>query len=97
MNRPPYLMRVKINEPNSGMKNLWIPLFLILPVISIILIVIMLILAPFVLLVTIILWRFEWFRILLLTVPLVLRCLCSLRGLEVNVNNGNEKVFISIK
>jgi hypothetical protein len=97
MNRPPYLMRVKINEPDTRRINLWIPLFLIFPVAAVILIVIMLILAPFVLLATIILWRFEWFRLLLLSVPLVLRCLCSLRGLEVNVSNGNEKVFISIK
>ncbi len=97
MNRPPYLMRVKINEPDSKRINLWIPLFIILPFITVIAIVTMLILAPFILIATIIFWRFWWFKPLVFAVPLFLGCLCALRGLEVDVNNNNEKVFISIK
>ncbi len=97
MNRPPYLMQVKIKEPESRRINLWIPLFLIFPIIAIITLVIILILAPFVFLAAIVLWRFGWIKTLLLIVPLTIGCLWASRGLEVNVNSSKENVLISVK
>ena len=97
MNLPPYLMRIHIDKPDSRKIHLWIPLFIILPVIAIILAPIMLIMAPFVLIAAVVLWRFGWGKMLLIAPPVVLGCLCALRGLEVDVNNSNEKVLISIR
>ena len=97
MNRPPYLMRIHIDKPDSKKINLWIPLFIILPVIAIILLPFILILAPFVLIAAVVLWRFGWGKMLLIAPPVVFGCLCALRGLEVDVNNNNEKLLISIR
>lgn len=92
MNRPPCLMRVRIDKPD-GKINLWLPLFIILPVVG----VIMLILAPFVLVAAVILWRFGWGRLLLLAVPAIFACICAMRGLEVKVDQTQEKVLVSVK
>ena len=96
MNRPPCLMRIYIDKPDRKM-NIWLPLFIILPVIAIIMAAIMLILAPLVLLAAAILWPFGWGKPLLIAAPLVLACLWALRGLEVNVSNSHEKVNIAVK
>jgi len=96
MNRPPYLMRIRIDKEGRKL-NIWLPLFLILPVVAIIIAVIMLILAPVVLLAAAVLWPFGWGKPLLIAAPAVLDCLCALRGLEVDINHSQEKVFISIR
>jgi hypothetical protein len=97
MNRPPYLMRVHIDQPDSKKINLWIPLFIVLPFIAIILLPFVLILAPFVLIAAIVLWPWGWGKPLLIAAPLVLTCLYALRGLEVNISNSHEKVNIAVK
>lgn len=97
MNLPPYLMRIHIDKPDSKKINLWIPLFIILPIIVIILLPFILILAPFVLIAAIVLWPWGFGKMLLIAPLLVFGCLCALRGLEVDVNNSNEKVLISVK
>jgi len=90
-------MRIHIDQPDSKKINLWIPLFIVLPFIAIILIPIMLILTPFVLIAAAVFWHRGFGKPLLIAAPLVLTCLCALRGLEVNVSNSNEKVNIAVK
>jgi amino acid transporter len=92
MNRPPCLMRVRIDKPDSKI-NLWLPLFVILPII----VIILLILAPFVLLAAIVLWPLGWGRLLLIAAPAIFACICALRGLEVKVTQSQESVFVSVK
>jgi len=92
MNRPPLLMRVHIKNSNKKF-CLWLPLFLIFPIIA----VLVLIMAPVILLAGGVLWYTGWGRPLLLIIPLVLSCLCAMRGLEVDINDNREKVLISIK
>ncbi len=91
MNRPPYLMRVRITNPERRI-NLWLPLFLVLPFLA----VILLVLLPLVLLAAIVLLPFGWGKILLV-VPAALTILCEARGLEVEFENKKERVLISIK
>ncbi|MFC1901186.1 hypothetical protein ACFLYN_06300 [Chloroflexota bacterium] len=91
MNRPPYLMRLRITNPEHKI-NLWLPLFIILPFVAIILIV----LLPLVLLAALVLWPFGWGR-LLLVIPAVLTIICAIRGLEVEVEDKSERVLISVK
>ena len=97
MNRPPYFMRIHIDKPESRKINLWLPLFIVLPFIAIILVPIMLILAPFVLIAAAILWHRGWGRPLLFVIPIILTILCALRGFEVNISNSREKVNIYIR
>jgi len=92
MNRPPFLMRIRVNNEKTKI-NLWLPLFIIFFVVA----VILLILAPLVLLAAVILWPFGWGKTLLAIVPAVFGCLCAMRGLEVDVEQGQEKVQISVK
>jgi hypothetical protein len=97
MNRPPYLMRVHIDQPDSKKINLWIPLFIVLPLGAIILLPFVLILAPFVLIAAIVLWPWGFGKPLLIAIPVILTCVCAMRGLEVYVSNSHEKVNVAVK
>jgi len=92
MKRPPCLMRIRINNRRRNI-NLWLPLFIILPIIFILL----LILTPIILVAAAVLWYSGWGRPLLMAVPTALGCLCALRGLEVDFKHNGERVYISIK
>ncbi len=92
MKRPPYLMRVRVKNQDRKI-NLWIPLFIIFPLIIILLVI----MSPFILLATAALWYFGWGKPLLMIVPAALGCLCALRGLEVNVNRNGKGLLISVK
>jgi hypothetical protein len=94
MKCPPYLMHVRIKNRDRKI-NLWIPLFIILPLILILLII----MSPFILIATAILWCFGWGKplLILMIVPAALACLCALRGLEVNVNRDGKGLLVSVK
>jgi len=92
MNRPPYLMRLQIKNQDNNI-NLWLPLFIILPVVAIIFIIA----VPLILVAAAILWPYGWGKPLVMAIPAVLGCLCALRGLEVDITQNKEKVFISIR
>jgi len=49
------------------------------------------------LLAALVLWSFGWGKPFLLFIPVLLGLLWALRGLEVDINDREEKVFISIK
>jgi hypothetical protein len=91
MNRPPYLMRLRIANPEHKI-NLWLPLFLIAPIF----IVILLALSPLALLAAIVMLPFGLGRILL-AVPAALIIMYAARGLEVEVEDKRERVLISVK
>jgi len=94
MKRPPVIMKLRIDNRDKKI-NLWLPLFLIFPLIAIIAAAIFIILSPFLLIAAIVLLFFGWGRVLLLFFPVVLVCIFALRGLEVDVKQDREKVFIS--
>ena len=58
---------------------------------------ILLVLAPFLLVAAAVLWGGAWCRRLPRAGWALLRCLCSLRGLEVDVRRGRERFLISVK
>jgi hypothetical protein len=92
MNRPPCLARIKVAGPENRF-GLWLPLFLLAPLFYLLLLV----LTPLLLIAALVAWPFGWGKPLLMVVPTILRCLHAMRGLEVNVVNGKEKVSISVK
>jgi hypothetical protein len=91
MNRPPVLMHLRFRneEHNFG---LWLPLFLLLPLLLVVLIV----LSPLILIAVLALWPFGWGRWGLVALAAAVRSLFALRGLEVDVRSGQEHVLISV-
>jgi hypothetical protein len=94
MNWPPMLMHVKVKNEKSNF-GLWLPLFLLFPLALVVLII----LSPLIIigiLVLLMLGQERW-------VEWGLRCLWvaivsswALRGLKVDVQNGNQHVFVSV-
>jgi hypothetical protein len=94
MNWPPMLMHVKVKNRKSDF-GIWLPLFLLLPLA----LVAMIILSPFILIAILVLCALGYGR----WVSWGFRCLWvaivsswALKGLKVNVQNGDEYVFISV-
>lgn len=92
MNRPPLIMRLRMQR-NNGTLRLWLPLFLIYPLLAIL----ALLLVPLVLIAALLLWPWGWSRTLLLCGPYLFRVMCALRELEVDIQQKHEKFFISFK
>ena len=92
MNWPPLLMRLRISNRRSHV-SLWIPLFLAWPIAM----AIAILLAPLMVIAALILWPFGWGKSLLLSGPTICRCLCALRGLQVDFKRGEQLFLISFK
>ncbi len=92
MNRPPYVMKVRVNNPNSKI-NLWLPLFLIYPLLA----VILLVLLPLILIAAVVLLIMGWGKTLFIIPFAVFGCINAMRGLEVQIEQGQERVLISVK
>jgi len=90
---PPLWMTIRIAKPEGRNLKLWLPLFLIWPIILIFAIV----LLPIVILIAIFQLIFKQHVKILLLLPLMLNVICKLKGLLVDVNNPNEKIYICIK
>jgi hypothetical protein len=93
MNRPPLIMHVRIRN-NKTKFGLWIPLFLIFPIVAILMIA----LAPLALLAALIVLPFGYARTVLCA-PAIFSVFCAMRGLEVDIVNGNkdESVLVMVK
>ena len=93
MNRPPLIMRIRIRNSDTKF-GLWLPLFLIIPIVAILVIA----LAPLALLAALILLPFGYARTVLCA-PALFSVFCAMRGLEVDIVNGHkdESVLVMIK
>ena len=85
---PPSVLRLRVDNRQRHF-GLWLPLFLIWPV----LLVLGLVFWPIMLIIVIVFWR-RWWRPLLLVGPVLLYLICALRGLEVDVAGPSETVKI---
>jgi hypothetical protein len=91
MKRPPVWMRLRIHNEDTRF-GLWLPLFLLIPVI----IVVFIILSPLILIATLILWPMGWGKPALMIIPVAWSLYCSIRGLRVDVQGRRETVYISV-
>jgi len=94
MKWPPYLLKIAFRNHRRGFA-LWLPLFLIGPVVLVFLLAIVLILLPFALLAMLFSWRVGWWRPMLFSMPAILRLLCHLPGLKVDVEGKEGRVYIA--
>jgi hypothetical protein len=91
MSRPPLLMHVKVRGENANF-GFWLPLFLLVPLALVALII----LSPLILISILVLWALGWGKPAVLFIPAVWRVFCSMRGLEVDVQNGSQHVYVSV-
>ena len=91
MTRPPLWMKIKIKNEEHDF-GLWLPLFLLLPLALVVLII----LSPLILIAVLVLWPFGWGEWALKVLWAAIVACCAIRGLEVNVKNGNQQVYVSV-
>jgi hypothetical protein len=86
-------MRIRIRNRDTKF-GLWLPLFLIFPIVAILVIA----LAPLALLAALIVLPFGYARTVLCA-PALFSVFCAMRGLEVDIVNGHkdESVLVMIK
>ncbi|MGI2335053.1 MAG: hypothetical protein ACRKGH_00155 [Dehalogenimonas sp.] len=89
MNWPPLLLHLRIPS-NSGFVGLWLPWFLLYPV----LLGLMLIALPVVIIVALILLPMGKARSLLMAGPYFWRLLFAMRGLTLDIQNGNRVMLV---
>jgi hypothetical protein len=89
--RPPVLMRLRFHNGDRKF-GLWLPLFLLIPLALVVLII----LSPLIIIAIAVLWPSGWGKLALLVLKAAWGLLCSMPGLEVNVRNPNQCVYISV-
>jgi hypothetical protein len=94
MNWPPLALKLKIKNKDCVV-GLWLPLFIIGPVILIFLIAAFIVLLPFALLSFLFNWETGWLESWVLGIPALLRLFVNLRGLKVDVDGRGDLVFIA--
>ena len=95
MKWPPYLMKLRFSDGKHHF-GLWIPLFLIGPIVLVLLLAIFIILLACALLAFIFTFQWEWLRSVMMGVPAVYGIVSSLPGVTVDVDTPDTKVDISI-
>lgn len=89
---PPSILQLSIRREGHRI-GLSLPLVLIWPVF----LVLALAIVPLVLVAAAVLWPIGWGRSLLLAGPAVFRIFCSLRGLEVNLQDESQIVYVRFR
>lgn len=93
MNWPPYLLKIRIENEDSTFP-LWLPLFIIGPIVLILLLAVLIIILPFALLALIFTWELGWWRPVFLFFPAMCRLITQLPGLKIDVGDKNNRVYI---
>jgi hypothetical protein len=97
MKRPPLLLSLKFGKKEKGHGfGLWIPLFIIGPVALIILLALFLIALPFMLISLVFTWHLGLWQRLIMGVAAFFDILHSLPGLKVDIEEGENIVYIAI-
>ena len=86
------MLKLRIADTNTSGFTLWLPMIIA----YLLLLVVFIILLPFLLLAAILLFPWGWAKPALLLIPRLCGVLCALRGLKVDIQQGNKKkVYIS--
>jgi hypothetical protein len=100
MNRPPMLVTLKVgkrydDDQGRGI-NLWIPLFIIVPIVLIILLALFLLVLPFFLLYVLLTWNLRWWPYLKRGVPAFFETMHATQGLKVDVEDRKQNIYIDV-
>jgi hypothetical protein len=91
MTWPPMLMHVRIENEEHDF-GIWLPLFLFF----LIILAILLVLSPLIFIAVLVLWPSGWGEWAMRTLWVAIVAVCSMRGLEVEVQGRNEYVHVSV-
>jgi hypothetical protein len=94
MNRPPMLMHIKVHNRDDNF-GIWLPLFLLFPLA----LVVLLILSPLILIALLVIWCCgwgNWLRYAGNAIAAAFNSLCAMRGLNVDIQNRQGYVNISV-
>ena len=94
MRWPPWLLKIRIEDEENAFP-IWLPLFIIGPIVLLLLLAIFLIMLPFALLAMILTWEMGWWRTFFLFFPYLFRLLGQLPGLTVDVGGQNKRVYVA--
>jgi hypothetical protein len=89
----PVYMKINVVNNNENKIKIFFPLI----VLWVILFALLIVLAPFVLVLSVILWKKKLGKILLLTYPMAFSVINSFSGLVVHVERSNKRILINIK
>ena len=89
MNRPPLLLHLRIPS-KSGFIGLWLPWFLVYPV----LLLLMLVALPLILIAVLIMVPMGNARSLLLAGPYLWRVMFAMRGFRLDIGNGQQAMLV---
>ena len=90
---PPLIMRLRIKNTNHNF-GLWLPLFLVWPILLVLGIILGIILLPFLLIAAVLFWHLWWVRPLLFGMPVLFQLICALRGLKVEIEQNSERFLV---
>lgn len=98
MKRPPMLVTLKFRSgtENSRQISLWVPLFLVIPVLLLLMLALIILLLPFFVVYVLLSWDFRWWRYLRYGVPALFQTLHALLGLKVDVEDRNQQFYIDV-
>jgi hypothetical protein len=91
MSRPPMLMHIRFEKEDRSF-GLWLPLFLLLPLALVVLIV----LSPLIIIALLVLWPSGWGLWALKVLKAAIVSFWAMRGLEVDVQNSSQHVYVSV-
>jgi ABC-type transport system involved in multi-copper enzyme maturation permease subunit len=99
MKRPPMVLSMKFRsiEGEGSRFGIWLPLFIIGPVALLLLLVLLLIVLPFVFLSFLFTMNTVWWRRLWYGIPAFFRLMHSLPGLNLDVENKKNTVYLDIR
>ena len=93
MNAPPLIMGLHVKREGRMGIRLWLPLFLVYPL----LVVLALLLLPLLLIVALLLLPLGWSWAVIMVCPRLYGVICALRGLKVDIKKKDERIFVSFK
>ncbi len=91
MSRPPLWMRLRFQNQERDFR-LWLPLFLLLPLALVVLII----LSPLILIALLVLWPTGWAEWAVRVLWPSFGIFHAMRGLEVDIQNREQNVYISV-
>jgi len=100
MKRPPMLITLKFHPNNNDECSsgfiIWIPLFMIMPVILLIILSLLLLALPFLFVYVLVTWDTGWWRYIRNGIPAFFETTHALLGLKVDVEDRNRKIYMDV-
>jgi hypothetical protein len=98
MKIPPMFVSLKFGRNKGESLNrfrLWVPLFVVVPIMLIILLAMFLVALPFMIISVIFSWNLRWWHWLALHVRAFFETCNALGGLEIELADGSKEVYIA--